>query len=159
MKRSLVPVLLLILFPLFALAQEAPLFEIRGGTTLNWIAPTQNVDGTPLTDLAGYRIYYGKTSGLYDGNLEVPVSSATSSPVSLTLESELDDFWYFAMTAYDTDGNESAYSNEVGKRLQVVVIDNRPPAPPVLQSVDMQLECLGLISGITCTITITDVSP
>jgi hypothetical protein len=31
--------------------------------TLTWDAPTTNADGTPLTDLAGYRIYYGTTSG------------------------------------------------------------------------------------------------
>lgn len=30
-----------------------------GSLTLNWTAPTQNVDGTPLTNLTGYRIEYG----------------------------------------------------------------------------------------------------
>ncbi len=34
-----------------------------GTITLAWDAPTTNTDGTPLTDLAGYKIYYGPTSG------------------------------------------------------------------------------------------------
>ena len=27
--------------------------------TLSWDPPTTNADGTPLTDLAGYKVYYG----------------------------------------------------------------------------------------------------
>jgi ABC-type glycerol-3-phosphate transport system substrate-binding protein len=33
--------------------------------TLTWDAPTTNVDGTPLTDLAGYKVYYGTALGNY----------------------------------------------------------------------------------------------
>ncbi len=33
--------------------------------TLTWDAPTTNVDGTPLTDLAVYKIYYGTALGNY----------------------------------------------------------------------------------------------
>jgi hypothetical protein len=32
---------------------------ISGQATLSWDPPTTNVDGTPLTDLAGYKVYYG----------------------------------------------------------------------------------------------------
>ena len=33
-----------------------------GSVTLAWDAPTTNLDGTPLTALAGYKVYYGRTS-------------------------------------------------------------------------------------------------
>jgi hypothetical protein len=30
-----------------------------GTASLSWVAPTHNTDGTPATDLAGYRVYHG----------------------------------------------------------------------------------------------------
>ncbi len=33
-----------------------------GSVTLSWYPPTQNADGSPLTDLAGYRVYYGHSA-------------------------------------------------------------------------------------------------
>ncbi len=41
-----------------------------GDATLSWDPPTTNADGTPLTDLAGYRIYYGTSSGSYSQNID-----------------------------------------------------------------------------------------
>lgn len=76
--------------------------------TLNWVAPTENVDGSALTDLAGYRIYYGDQSRAYTEELAVANPAATEQNVELRSGS-----YYFAMTALDADGNESSYSNEV----------------------------------------------
>ena len=39
--------------------------------TLSWIPPTTNADGTPLTDLAGYKIYFGVSSKNYTQNIDV----------------------------------------------------------------------------------------
>ncbi|MDH3432879.1 MAG: putative Ig domain-containing protein, partial [Gammaproteobacteria bacterium] len=50
--------------PAFSITVEDPIV-ILGSVTLSWIAPTQNEDGTALTDLAGYKIYWGTTSGSY----------------------------------------------------------------------------------------------
>jgi len=33
--------------------------------TVSWIPPTTNTDGTALTDLAGYKVYYGTVSWSY----------------------------------------------------------------------------------------------
>lgn len=33
-----------------------------GSVTLDWLAPTENTDGTPLTDLAGFRVYSRPTT-------------------------------------------------------------------------------------------------
>jgi hypothetical protein len=83
--------------------------------TLSWVAPTTNVDGTPLTDLAGYKIHYGTASGNYSSAINV--GNTTTSAVS-----NLNDgaTYYFAVTAYDTSGMESAYSNEVSKTTAAV---------------------------------------
>ena len=84
--------------------------RVNDSVTLNWQAPAQNVDGTPLTDLAGYRIYYGQQSRNYSES--VPINGTSRTDYSLNLSS---GDYYFAMTAIDADGNESGYSNEVLK--------------------------------------------
>jgi hypothetical protein len=81
---------------------------VLGVVTLSWQAPTENVDGSPLNDLAGYRIHYGFRSRDYDTTVSMPDPAATQR--SLELASGV---YYIAMTAMDKQGNESAYSNEV----------------------------------------------
>ena len=53
-----------------------------GGTLIvNWHAPTRNTDGTPLTDLAGYTIYYGTQPGALTSTLQVADPAATHAVV------------------------------------------------------------------------------
>ena len=75
--------------------------------SLQWDPVTTNIDGTPCDDLAGYRLYYGQGSRDYTDFLEVDNQTTT---VTLTLSG---GHWCFAVTAFDTSGNESDYSNEV----------------------------------------------
>ncbi len=84
-----------------------------GVATLSWNAPTANADGTPLNDLAGYKVYYGNSSGTYSQNISV--GNVTTYIVNNLSEGLT---YYFAVTAYDTSGNESGYSNEVSKIIQ-----------------------------------------
>ncbi len=81
-------------------------------TTLTWQPPAWNTDGTALTDLAGYRIYYGSSSGSYPDHVKVASPSATDQTLTLAPGE-----YYFVMTAVDADGNESEYSNEVHRVL------------------------------------------
>ena len=81
--------------------------------TLSWDAPTTNVDGTPLTDLAGYKIYHGIVSGVYDSPTDV------HNVTTITLQNFCEGTHYFVATAYDTSGNESGYSNEVNKVIKI----------------------------------------
>lgn len=77
---------------------------------LVWDPPTTNADGTtPLTDLAGYKVYFGTESHSYTSNVNVG-NTTTVAINSLGITSGT---WCFAVTAYDTSGNESDYSNEV----------------------------------------------
>ena len=83
---------------------------VIGPVQLSWVAPEENVDGSTLTDLAGYRIYYGTSSRNYSDMVDLSNPSTTAH--TLTLAS---GDYYVAMTALDADGNESGYSNEVIK--------------------------------------------
>lgn len=90
--------------------------------TLSWQAPTTNEDGTPLIDLAGYRVYYGPTPGNYSTSVDV------GNVLTKNIDLPPDILYYFAVTAYDTGGNESTFSNEVSK---IKYLD--PAAPMFLQ--------------------------
>ena len=59
-------------------------------------------------DLAGYKVYYGTQSGEYSEAI-----NTTDTSQLLTLTPDIGATYYFAVTAYDTSGNESDYSEEV----------------------------------------------
>ena len=80
--------------------------------TLRWQAPTQNVDGSPLTDLAGFVVYWGTQSRNYTGSYTINSPGITRWDVTVSPGS-----YYFALTAVDSDGNESRYSNQVLKTI------------------------------------------
>ena len=82
--------------------------------SLSWRAPTSNVDGSPLTDLAGYRVYYGTASGQYSYNLPVASQGVTSVVIEGLSSSTT---WYFAVKGVTTSGVESDYSQEASKSL------------------------------------------
>jgi hypothetical protein len=92
---------------------------------LFWNAPTMNRDGSPLQDLAGYKLYYGESSGTYTTTIDV------GNLTTYTLQGlEVGHTYYIAVSAYDAAGNESALSAELiivmtptGAREQV----NTPP--------------------------------
>ncbi len=73
---------------------------------LSWQAPTENEDGSALTDLAGFKVYWGTSPGEY------PKSVAIDNPSVLTyvLGNLVPNTYYFVTTAVNTEGNESAPS-------------------------------------------------
>lgn len=81
---------------------------------LSWTPPTLNTDGTPLTDLAGYKVLYGTQPGVYTHELAINDPSATS----FTVTGLAPGTWYFAMKSVDTAGNESAPSGEAWKTIR-----------------------------------------
>jgi len=83
----------------------------QGSATLNWTAPTERVDGSPLTNIAGYGIAYGTRRGQYTGLIEVNNPGITSYVV----DNLTDGTWFFAVYVYDGYGLFSDYSNEASK--------------------------------------------
>lgn len=82
-----------------------------GSATLSWTPPTQNEDGSALTNLAGYRVIYGNSATALSSTVQVANPSLSSYIVGgLSAGS-----WYFAVRAYSTSGSESANSNVATK--------------------------------------------
>jgi hypothetical protein len=82
-------------------------------TTVSWTPPTQNEDGSPLTDLAGYKIYYGNESGNYQRSIQIDNPGITIYVV----ENLTPNTYYFVMTAINSSGIESRYSNELRRQV------------------------------------------
>jgi hypothetical protein len=87
----------------------APAPPTSGNATLSWTPPTSRSDGSTLTDLAGYRILYGRASGVYD-HVEEIHNPGISVYVVENLESGT---WYFAIQSRTSEGLVSVPSAEV----------------------------------------------
>ena len=85
-----------------------------GSATLSWTAPTENEDGTPLTDLAGYKIYWGTTPGSYTDNATIDNPSVTTYIV----ENLAPGTYEFVATAFNSTGVESRFSGTATKTIQ-----------------------------------------
>jgi hypothetical protein len=97
--------------PAFSLAVVNPIPQ--GSATLSWSPPTSNVDGTPVTNLAGYRVKYGQQAT----NLSETVSVPSPGITSVVIENLSAGTWYFAVSAYTTANIESDLSNLAQKTL------------------------------------------
>src|SRR5881396_3019226 len=81
---------------------------------VSWIAPTTNSDGSPMTDLGSYRVYYGASNPPCPGPSFFQVASSTPSPPSNQVVTfrltglSSGTLYYVSVTAVDTSGNESA---------------------------------------------------
>lgn len=80
-----------------------------GNVTLSWVAPTENVDGSPLTNLAGYDIHYGTASGKYTRTIRVSNPGIATYVVSDLTPGT----YYFSVNAVNLKGTESPMSREV----------------------------------------------
>jgi len=93
--RSLFVLLAVLLISLFAEPSSA------ATVTVAW-------DPNPEPTVAGYRLYYGTSSRYYTNSVDV--ANATRCTISSLLEGVT---YYMAVTAYDTSGNQSGYSDEI----------------------------------------------
>lgn len=108
-KRTLPPVPVTEPAPAPAPAPAAA--PASGTAALAWAAPQSAADGSALSGLAGYRIYYGTAHGSYPQM--VAVSGA--STVSYTIQNLTTGTYYLIVTSVDSNNNESAPSPEVTK--------------------------------------------
>jgi hypothetical protein len=97
--------------PAFAVAVTA---TASGSATLSWTPPTTNTNGSALTNLAGYRVYYGTSSSNLSQTVQIP-SAGTSRYV---IENLSPATWYFAVRAYTSTGSESSTSNVASKTVR-----------------------------------------
>jgi len=79
-------------------------------------------DANTEADLAGYKVYSSRTSG---GPYVLLSDVGNKTELVIDISTEVDGKIYYVCTAYDTNGNESGYSNEA-----VWTVDHTSPAPP-----------------------------
>jgi hypothetical protein len=84
-----------------------------GSATLLWAAPTENTNGTPLTNLAGYRINYGMAANSLTN--VITINSATTTNYEITNLAA--GTWYFTIQAYNTEGVDSSPSVSASKAI------------------------------------------
>jgi VCBS repeat-containing protein len=79
--------------------------------SLSWVAPAEREDNTSisLSEIEGYKIYYGTNPGSYNDNVTINDGSATS----YTFNSLSAGTYYFVVTTIDIDGRESQHSTVV----------------------------------------------
>ena len=85
-----------------------------GSVTLNWEAPTENTDGTPLTDLAGYYVWYG-TSSISMQSIQINNPGLLTYVVGNLVYGQQ---YQFFMTAYDSFGDISPDTDVVSSIAQ-----------------------------------------
>ena len=81
----------------------------NAAVTLQWTPPTENTNGSALTNLSGYNIHYGRASGDYTQTISVSNAGIATYVV--------DDLgpgtYYFSVGAVNSKGTESPLSSEV----------------------------------------------
>ena len=82
-----------------------------GSIVVSWNPPVERTDGSPLRDLAGFKIYFGTHPGEY------PQSVTIANPgITTYLIEELTPATYFVVaTSFDSSGVESPFSNITSK--------------------------------------------
>jgi Putative Ig domain len=98
--------------PAFSITVMSPPVT-TGSAVLALTPPTQNSDGSTLTDLAGMRVYYGTSASSLTQVMDLPGAAATT----YTLGNLASGTWYFAATAYTSGGQESSPSAMASKSI------------------------------------------
>ena len=92
---------------------STPIKTVNGVATLDWMPPTENNDGTALTNLAGYTVYYGTSPD----NLSQSVKVSNPGLTAYSVTGLASGTWYFAVTSVAADGSESARTATVSTKI------------------------------------------
>ncbi len=84
-----------------------------GSATLTWTPPTANTDGSPLTDLTGYKIYYGTSRGNYPNEIMVD----NPGLATYVIENLSANTYFFVTKSVNSQQIESEFSNEASKTI------------------------------------------
>jgi hypothetical protein len=105
-----------------------------GSANVTWTAPTTNLDGSALTNLAGFKVFYGTSSTALTSSTTIDDMTRRSA----TISSLSPGTWYFAVRAFTSAQKESANSNVTSKSVTGataaktvgITITTAPPPPP-----------------------------
>jgi Putative Ig domain len=94
--------------PFSIVVQGSTVAPASGSAVVNWTPPTANTNGTPLTGLAGIRIYYGTNASSLSQSIQL-----TATQTSTTISNLAAGTWYFAGSVFTSSGAQSALSSVV----------------------------------------------
>jgi hypothetical protein len=84
-----------------------------GEAMVSWLAPSENTDGTVLTDLTGFNIYYSQDPLNFDQVVTLDCYWCLWTRINNLGPGT----WYFAVKSYNRAGVESSYSRILSKRV------------------------------------------
>jgi serine protease len=105
-----------------------------GSAQVSWVPPTTNTDGSALTNLAGFRVYYSTSNTSFTQSSTVNDMAARTTSISSLAPAT----WYFKVRALNSSQVESADSNIASKAVTgasaantvSITITGSPPPPP-----------------------------
>jgi len=105
-----------------------------GSARVSWVAPTQNTNGTPLTNLAGFRVYYSTSNTSFSTSTLVNDTTSRSTTISALPAGT----WYFMVRVLNSSQAESSNSNVATKAVTgataaatvAITVSSTPPPPP-----------------------------
>jgi hypothetical protein len=101
-------------------------------------------DSSVSPGIAGYKVYVGNSSGTYGA----PIT--TGNQTSFTVTGLTSGTYYFAVTAFDSQGNESDFSNEVSQIIGSSAANCNLNGDASVDALDLQLLAnviLGISTG------------
>ncbi len=123
-RHTIISVLLLILLLVTTgCAGTGPNSTPAASVELEWSPPSTYTDGSAFSsaDIGGYKVYYGTIPGSYIDYRDV--GNTTSIQIS-SLKLPTRENYYVAVTVYDTNGYESAFSDEVSIPANLIPLTN-----------------------------------
>jgi len=84
-----------------------------GSVTLDWTPPTENTDGSTMTNLAGYTVHYGTDRTKLTQSIKV----SNAGVATFVVDNLTAGTWYFSVTSFNAQGVESTYSGVVSTKV------------------------------------------
>lgn len=105
-----------------------------GSARVNWTIPTANTNGSALTNLAAFRVYYGTSESAMSQTREINDITSTAA----TISSLAPGTWFFKVRAVNASQVESTDSSIASKAVASesaagtvnITINAAPPPPP-----------------------------
>ena len=115
-------------------AVAAAIFSFATGASAETNSVSLSWDPNTEPDIAGYKVYWGTSSGVYNQFSDVSQTTALVSDLTVGVR------YYFAVTAYNEAGSESGYSEEVWA---IVPSPGSTPEPQYLLNISTRVRVRG----------------
>lgn len=157
-----------------SLPSDAATITGTGFADIKWSPPSQRVDGATVgpDEIASYTVFWGQQSrfesggGLRKGCDQKPATAVStacyegskSAMVGDSLDVQLpisaEGSIYFAVIAVGKDGGWSGYSNEMVRKMKMVLTSTADLEPPVMTEALLKIDCKTDVPTLSCSFVI-----